>query len=223
MKRVLVGAVAVAVVLGGAGGCSAVQEEREVGYAVDGPVRVLVVDSGTGDVRVSEEGSTVAVTERQEWRGEAPEARHELVDGTLTLTYRCPDGDCAVGYVVRVPAGTRVQVKAGTGSVRLAGLTGDVVADAGTGSVTAERLGSQRAELRAGTGDVRAGFAVAPARVRATAGTGSVRLELPKGQEYAVDAEAGTGEAKVEVPVRTASGHEVVARASTGDVTVSAG
>ncbi|MGW2402045.1 DUF4097 family beta strand repeat-containing protein [Kitasatospora sp. NPDC001664] len=204
MKRVLVAGVVVAGVLAGAGGCAAEPERREAAYAVDGPVRVLVVDSGTGDVQVTGEGSGVAVTERQEWRGKAPEVRHELVDGTLTLSYRCPGHDCSVGYVVRVPTGTEVKVKAGTGDVRLAGLTGVVTAEAGTG-------------------DVRGAFAVAPRSVRAVAGTGDVRLELPKGEEYAVDAEAGTGSVRVDVPVRIASERKVTARAATGDVTVVGG
>ncbi|MFJ8040859.1 DUF4097 family beta strand repeat-containing protein [Kitasatospora sp. NPDC096147] len=223
MKRVALGVVVAAVVVAGVSGCGVDKERRDVGYEVGGMVRVLVVDSGTGDVRVTGGGTAVAVTERQEWSGRQPEARHELVDGELTLSYRCPDGDCSVGYEVKVPAGTQVRVKAGTGDVALTGLTGQLWAEAATGGVRAERIGAQKVELKAGTGDVSAAFAVAPEEVKATAGTGTVRLELPKGEEYAVDAKAVTGAVRVDVPQRTAAERKVVARAGTGDVTVGVG
>ncbi|WP_407989831.1 DUF4097 family beta strand repeat-containing protein [Kitasatospora sp. CMC57] len=222
MKRILAGlGVAVAVVAGGTG-CAA-QQEREVAYGVTEAVRVLVVDGGTGDVEVVGEGSEVRVTEHQSYRGTAPAAAHEVADGTLTLSYRCPEDGCSVGYQVRVPAGTVVRVKAGTGNVRLTGLTAEVEASAGTGGITAERLGGREVQLTVGTGDVKAVFAVAPADVRVKAGTGSVRLTVPKGEEYAVEAAAGTGAVKVQVPVRTSAERRIVVRAATGDVTVSGG
>ncbi|MER5862511.1 hypothetical protein [Kitasatospora sp. NPDC002040] len=222
MKRVLAGIGVAVVVAAGATGCAG-QEEREVAYGVTEAVRTLVVDGGTGDVEVVGEGSEVRVTEHQSYRGAAPAAEHRMVDGTLTLSYRCPGDDCGVSYQVRVPAGTVVRVKAGTGSVRLVGLTGEVAASAGTGGIRAERLGSAKVELTAGTGDVKAGFAVAPTDVRVKAGTGSVRVTVPKGEEYAVEAAAGVGSVDVQVPIRTLSERKIVARAATGDVTVSGG
>ncbi|WP_457028925.1 DUF4097 family beta strand repeat-containing protein [Kitasatospora sp. P5_F3] len=222
MKRVLAGLGVAVAVVAGVTGCAA-QEEREVGYGVTEAVRVLVVDGGTGDVEVVGDGAEVRVTERQSYRGSAPEAEHQVVDGTLTLSYRCPEDGCGVSYQVRVPAGTVVKVRSGTGNVRLTGLTGEVEASAGTGGITAERLGGQKVQLTAGTGDVKAGFAVAPADVRVKAGTGSVRVTVPKGEEYAVEAATGTGSVDVQVPVRTVSERKIVARAATGDVTVSGG
>ncbi|MFJ9518962.1 DUF4097 family beta strand repeat-containing protein [Kitasatospora sp. NPDC101801] len=222
MKRVLVGFGVAVAVLAGVTGCAA-QQEREVAYGVTEAVRVLVVDGGTGDVEVVGEGAEVRVTERQSYRGTAPEAEHRVADGTLTLSYRCPEDGCGVSYQVRVPAGTVVKVKAGTGSVRLVGLTGEVEASAGTGGIAAEGLGGAKVQLTAGTGDVRVGFAVAPSDVRVKAGTGSVRVTVPKGEEYAVEAAAGTGSVDVRVPVRTGSERKIVARAATGDVTVSGG
>lgn len=223
MRRVLAGLGVAAVVVAGVTGCSA-QEEREVGYGVAEAVRVLVVDSGTGDVEVVGGGPEVRVTERQTYRGAAPEAQHEVVDGTLTLSYRCPEDGCAVGYRVLVPAGTVVKVRAGTGDVRLTGLTAEVEATAGTGGITAERLGSTVARLKAGTGDVRAAFTVAPGTVRAEAGTGDVRVVVPAGAaEYEVQARSTTGHVDVGVPVRDRAERSIVARAGTGDVTVSGG
>ncbi|MCX4748452.1 DUF4097 domain-containing protein [Kitasatospora sp. NBC_01287] len=204
----------------GMAGCfwSGAQQHKDVGYAIDQPVRTLVIQGRTGNIRVVGAGSAVRVSEHQDYQHQQPVSTHTVADGTLTLTYSCPD-DCGIDYQVDVPAGTAVRISAGTGDVHLSGLSAEVRAATGTGQVEALGLTSGTATLTSDTGDVSATFTTAPGSLTATTATGNVKVVLPNGG-YAVTAEADTGSVKVTVPQDAASGHAIDARSSTGDVTV---
>ena len=226
MRRMLVRVVSrvgiTAVVAGGMSGCFLADgQERVVVYGVAEPVRTLVVQGHIGEISVRGGGPAVRVTERQTYRGAAPVAVHSTVDGTLTLTYSCPDDGCGVGYEVEVPAGTQVRVSNGTGGVALAGALGAVEARTGTGEVTASGLASPTARLETETGGVSAAFAVRPESVRATSQTGGVRVRVPGGAPYAVEAGARTGDVSVTVARDDAAPQRITARTETGSVTVS--
>ncbi|MER7843191.1 DUF4097 family beta strand repeat-containing protein [Kitasatospora sp. NPDC096077] len=222
MKRVL-GAVAItAVVVLGMQGCLpsfGSDEHRTVGYGVAEPVRELVVDGEDGGVEVTGGGDSVQVVEHQTYRGAEPRTTHEVKDGVLRLAYSC--GSCGVGYRVRVPAGTKVRIKAENGGVHLTGLAAQVDAAVENGGVEAIGLTSPTVHLSATNGGVRADFAAAPATLDARVGNGGVRLRVPSGEAYAVDAQAGSGRADVGVPSRPGAAHTITARAETGGVTVS--
>ncbi|AUY51295.1 DUF4097 family beta strand repeat-containing protein [Streptomyces sp. CB01881] len=223
MKRVLGAAAITGAVLLGMSGCWAGDDEqrRDVAYGVSGSVRELVIAGHTGGVTVRGGGGAVKVSEHQSFHGEAPRSSHELKDGTLTLTYDCEN--CGIGYEVDVPAGTKVRVTAETGGVKLAGLAGEVEATVSTGGVEASGLTSPTALLRTGTGGIEASFATAPGKVEARAQTGGVRLKVPAGDAYAVDASAGTGGVDVTVPRQPGAQHSILARTETGGVTVAHG
>ncbi|MCP2309771.1 hypothetical protein FHR36_002904 [Kitasatospora paracochleata] len=208
-----------AVAAGALAGCSiGPQQHREVAYGVDEPVRVLVVQGATGDIEVVGGGSAVKVVERHQYRGKDPEAVHRVADGTLTLSYRC--SDCSVGYRVEVPEGTVVQLHNSTGDVRVSGMAGRVEAESSTGQVVAKGLKASSVRLESSTGDVSASFADAPAEVTATSSTGSVRVTVPAGRAYAVEAETGTGDVHIGVERSAAAERRITARTGTGDVTV---
>ncbi|MFJ9607061.1 hypothetical protein ACIRS1_12065 [Kitasatospora sp. NPDC101176] len=220
MKRVL-GAVAITgAVLAGMSAClpGDDQEHRTVRYRVSEPVRELVVDAHTGGIVVTGGGDAVQVVEEQNYRGDAPATTHEVRDGVLRLTYDC--SGCGVGYTVRVPAGTKVRIEQETGGVRLVGLAGEVQAQVRTGGVEATGLTSKNVRLSTGTGGVRADFAAAPDTVEATASTGGVRVRVPNGAEYAVDARAGAGGVEVGIPSRPGAARSITARTGAGGVTV---
>ncbi|MFJ6383023.1 hypothetical protein ACIQI7_23865 [Kitasatospora sp. NPDC092039] len=221
MKRVLGAVLITAGVLVGMSGCLPAwgdEERRTVGYGVAGPVRELVVEGVDGGVVVNGGGDAVHVVEKQNYRGAAPRSTHEVTDGVLKLAYDCED--CAIGYTVQVPAGTRVRVKATNGGVRLYGLAGEVEAEATNGGVEAHGLRSPRARLSTVNGGVRADFAAAPSAVEASTTNGGVRLRVPAGEAYAVDARASAGPVEVGVPTRPGAARTVKARAETGGVTV---
>ncbi|MBV6696398.1 hypothetical protein KV557_04575 [Kitasatospora aureofaciens] len=194
-------------------------EHRTVGYGVTDSVQELVIEGHTGGVVVTGGGTAVHVTEDQKYKGGAPRTTHEVKDGVLRLTYDC--GSCGVGYSVEVPAGTKVRVSEETGGVRLVGLAGEVDATVQTGGVEATGLTSPQARLNAGNGGVEATFAAAPTKVEAKASTGGVRLKVPAGEAYAVDAHAKVGGVDVGVPSRAGAPHSITAQADTGGVTVS--
>ncbi|MEV7772032.1 DUF4097 family beta strand repeat-containing protein [Kitasatospora sp. NPDC086791] len=222
MKRVL-GAMAItAGVLVGMSGCLPIgedQEHRTVGYGVAEPVRELVVEGENGGVVVTGGGDAVHVVENQNYRGDAPRSTHEVKDGVLRLTYDCDH--CGIGYTVQVPAGTKVRVKEANGGVRLTGLAAEVEAEVGNGGVEASGLTSPQAKLTAVNGGVRADFAAAPSTVEATTSNGGVRVTVPTGEAYAVDARASVGGVEVGIPSRPGAARSITARAETGGVTVS--
>ncbi|MFJ1703188.1 DUF4097 family beta strand repeat-containing protein [Kitasatospora sp. NPDC088346] len=221
MKRPLPYAAITAVVVLGMSGCFLDQDEhRDVAYSVTEPVRVLVIEGRTGDIRVVGGGDGVRVTEHLSYRDQEPEATHTVADGTLTLGYRCPQDGCGVGYEVRVPAGTEVRVATSTGGVRLSGLTAAVDAATSTGSIEADGLAGAAVRLTTGTGDVAVDFAAGPTGVQVRSDTGSVSVRVPGREEYAVTAGTDTGRVSVSVPRRDDAPRTITARTGTGDVTV---
>ncbi|MFJ9457306.1 DUF4097 family beta strand repeat-containing protein [Kitasatospora sp. NPDC101447] len=222
MKRVL-GAMAItAGVLAGMMGCLPIgddQEHRTVSYGVAEPVKELVVEGENGGVQVTGDGDTVSVVEKQNYQGAAPKSTHEVKDGVLRLTYDCDH--CGIGYTVRVPAGTKVRVKETNGGIRLTGLAGDAEADVKNGGVDASGLSSAQVKLTAVNGGVRADFAAAPTKVEATTSNGGVRVKVPTGEAYAVDAHASVGGVDVGLPSQPGAARSITARAETGGVTVS--
>lgn len=223
MKRVL-GAVAITgAVLFGMSAClpfgGGDEEHRTVSYGLTDGVRELVVEGHTGGVVVTGGGTAVQVTEKQNYKGDAPRTTHEVKDGVLRLTYDCDA--CGVGYDVQVPAGTKVTVRETTGGVRLVGLAAEVDASVDNGGVEATGLTSPQVRLSATNGGVRADFAAAPTKVEAKVSTGGVRLKVPAGAEYAVDAQAGVGGVDLGIPSKAGAARSITARAGTGGVTVS--
>ncbi|AUG77797.1 hypothetical protein CFP65_2987 [Kitasatospora sp. MMS16-BH015] len=222
-KRVLGAAAITGAVLFGMSGCflSDDRQHEDVSYGVGEAVKTLVVRSDTGDVKVTGGGTAVQVTEHRSYRDEQPDATHATAaDGTLTLGYSCPDHDCAVGYEVKVPAGTVVRVVAGTGSVQLAGLKAEVDARTETGSIHAGELAGAKASLSSQTGDVSATFTGDVSEVHGSTETGSIRLKLPTAAAYQVNAKAQTGNVNVGVRQDPAATRTVTATTQTGDVTV---
>jgi len=210
-----------AVVLLSACSALALDKYREVSYGVSAPVHKLVIEGHTGHVRVTGGGSTVSVTERQNYKSAPPHTTHTTTaDGTLTLTYDCHD--CGVDYDVRVPTGTTVSVTAATGDVSLTALGGPVTANTETGHITGTRLTAEQASLSTQTGSVRATFSHTPSIVHATTQTGSVHIAVPRGTRYAVQADAQTGKVDVSVDQADSSPHAITAKTETGDVTVEA-
>ncbi|MFF9645976.1 DUF4097 family beta strand repeat-containing protein [Kitasatospora aureofaciens] len=224
MKRVL-GAVAItAGVLVGMSGCLPIgddQEHRTVSYGVAEQVKELVVEGQNGGVEVTGGGDAVRVVENQNYKGDPPKSTHEVKDGVLRLTYDCDS--CGIGYTVNVPAGTKVRVKETNGGIKLSGLAADAEADVTNGGVEASGLTSPQVRLTAKNGGVRADFASAPSKLEARTSNGGVKLRVPSGEAYTVDAQATTGGTDVSVPSRPGAAHSITARAETGGVTVSGG
>jgi hypothetical protein len=208
-----------------AAGCDTLsaQHRRTDSYSVTTPVRQIDIEVGAGTVTVTPGGSGIEVTEHQSYRGRAIKASHASSDGTLTLRYTCPSGDCGMDYDVRMPAATALRINDDTGDVKLSGLSGAVYVHDGTGDVDVSGLASGQVQLSDDTGDIVGHFTGAPARLSATADTGDVHLLVPAGTSYAVSAKAALGQAHVTVPVLAGASHSITARSDTGDVAIGTG
>lgn len=191
----------------------------------------------SGDITVTQGGDDVVVT----LRGDADlldQIEVRLDEGTLTvdashLTGPTPEGlvnallqaitsSHAVEIQLEVPAGSRLQVKGGSGEVRVAVSLAGAGLDVGSGDV---RLGevTGEVEVRTGSGDVT--LAAVAGAVRVSSGSGDLHLERAGGP---VDVKTGAGdivvgEVRGEVRVLTGSGDLRVERMGAGRLGVRTG
>ncbi len=201
---------------------------------------MIVVHTGTGDVRVvAADRTDVRLTTKEQrsiWGGGVVRVSGDAAD--LRLNDRCDgvrvvDAACGVDSVLEVPRATSVRVVTGTGDLRAENLQGSADLRAGTGDLRAIgvtgtlRLSSQTGDVhvegpspdivaRTSTGDIRV-EASRPRTVQAQADTGDIHISVPD-LTYAVDTHTQTGDASVDVRRDDASPRRLRARTQTGDV-----
>ncbi|WP_326563439.1 DUF4097 family beta strand repeat-containing protein [Micromonospora peucetia] len=171
-------------------------------------IRVL---PGAGDVTVRAIGAQdeVRIKRVVRYQGGQPDATYEIKGSELVLDTDC-GSRCSVSYEVTAPAGVSVQGEAGSGDVdlskvgpvemrlgsgniRVAGSSGPVRAETGSGNIEVAGAGGPvRAE--AGSGDVEVDEVAAAVTLRTSSGNITGR-RLGGG----VDAEAGSGDVTVEL------------------------
>ncbi|WP_018653278.1 DUF4097 family beta strand repeat-containing protein [Actinomadura flavalba] len=227
-------------------GATRAEESRT--YEFTQPLTRLDAETGSGHVDVvAADVRAVKVTERLRFsERRRPTTRREVSGGVLRLRHSCPSGfsigvnTCEVNYRVEVPRALAVRVRAGSGDVRLTGLTGPVDARAGSGdvrvgdlrgaatlrtgsgTVTGRNLtgGTGPYRARAGSGDVDLVFTAPPAALDVEAGSGDVRVGLPGDRPYRVATEAGSGSIDVKVTRKDSAAHTVTAKTGSGDITI---
>jgi hypothetical protein len=205
-------------------------------------VPTMVIDAGTGDVRiVAADRTDVRLTTREKrsvWSG-----GHAKVSGDarrLDLDDDCDsalviDDTCDVSYFLEVPRATDVRVVTGTGDLRAENLEGSVDMQAGTGDLHIVgvrgplRLGTDTGDVhvtapssaivaRTSTGDIDV-EASTPGTIQAQADTGDVDISVPD-LTYKVDVHTDTGDESVDVRRDDASPRKLRAHTQTGDVHV---
>lgn len=141
--------------------------------------------------------------------------------GDVTVTYSCPaQVVCGVAYVIRVPRDAAVQVKTGSGAIRLSGLAGNVTAQADLGLINATGLSGASVSLTTEAGGITAAFTGTPATVQATTRLGAITVRVPGGTSYKVTTHAHLGHATVSVPQNSSSAHVITATADVGPILV---
>ncbi len=204
-------------------------QHRTNTYSISPPVRTLVVNGQVGDVNVTGGTGRVSVTERISYRHKVPHTTHAVRAGTLTLNSNCPvKQTCSVEYRLRVPPDITVRVNDSVGNIRLATLTGQVIAHtnaggidlrslSGTvhvadhaGSINGSRVSSATATLSTNVGSIDIAFSTAPATLVATVSVGSITLRLPRGVPYAVHTSTTVGSTHVTVPRARSSDRAVL-------------
>ncbi|MEU7590962.1 DUF4097 family beta strand repeat-containing protein [Micromonospora sp. NPDC049230] len=214
-------------------------------------IRVL---PGAGDVIVRGNGTAgeARIKRVVRYQGGEPHARYEIKGSELVLDTDCGDR-CSISYEVALPEGVALQgesgsgdvelsrvgtvdLRLGSGDVRIVGASGAVGVETGSGDIeVSEASGAVR--LRAGSGDItarRLGGAVdaeagsgnvnveldKPAAARAHASSGDVTLLVPAGS-YRVRSNTGSGDARVTVADDPAASLVLDGSAGSGNVTIS--
>jgi hypothetical protein len=94
-----------------------------------------------GDVHVTVGAGRVRATERISYRHQLLATTNAMRAGTLTLPRTCPaHRPCDIEYHVRVPPATTVRIDDRLGNVRLAALTGQVIARISVGGIALRSL-----------------------------------------------------------------------------------
>jgi hypothetical protein len=182
------------------------------------------LDTGPGDVSIIQgaRGAPIAVTARITRSFSSPERIDRVEGDVLRLASNCRswlNGACGVDYDVTVPPGTRVIANVGSGDVTIAGLrtrsllvvhggsgdldVRDVSAPAvdlrvGSGNIEGDLRRSSQVTVQTGSGDLALELAGTPDRVRASTGSGSIELAVPRAPSYRIDTDTGSGDVTVD-------------------------
>jgi hypothetical protein len=191
-------------------------------YQVSAPVSTVVVAGHVGNVTITGgSGPTISVTQQVDYSKTPPTTTRTVSGNTLTVTYSCPaQVVCGVAYTLGVPRTVAVQVTAGAGSIRLAGLAGNVTAKADVGLISATGLTGASASLTTSVGAISASFAAAPATVQASARVGAITLRVPGTVSYKVSADAHLGRATISTQQNASSAHAITATTDVGAILI---
>ncbi|NRQ34252.1 DUF4097 family beta strand repeat protein [Nonomuraea sp. NN258] len=196
-----------------------------VSYAVKEKVATLRVETGAGDVEITETGTTeIKVTENLYWNDDKPEAEHRVEGDTLVVSYKCPSswGNCGVNYVIEVPKGLRVKLDSGSGDLTLRSLSGDLEVNVGSGEIDGNGLAGKKFLAESGSGNLELKYASAPESVEVETGSGDITLRVPN-EGYNVRTDLGSGDTKVDVKNDPGAPRAMTLRSGSGDVSVLAG
>jgi Putative adhesin len=196
-------------------------------YTVSEPVHELVVDSDAGSVRiVATDADTISVRQTTHWVTDEPSPKRSIVDGVLRLedADECRGGwtvcRCETDYRIEVPHELAVTVKADAGTVKVAGVTGNLTIESDAGTVQGTGLGSDRVKASTDAGNVKLTFTSAPSWVDAETDAGNVDIDLPR-SEYALDLDTDAGGSSVEGVVQyDLSPRTVKASTDAGDIEI---
>ncbi len=214
------GAVALAI------GALASTHERVVSYPVTGALRGVAFDLADGAIVIVGGGRRDAVfverTERYAF-GHDAQSERSVRDGVFRVRSRCPTsllGQCTVAYRVIVPDNLPVEVRTGSGSVRVREYRGSAQLTSGSGSIDVAGFCGFSLDARAESGDVAAQTACAPPKLSLRTNSGSVSAIVPTGS-YDLDAESASGSETVRGVKRTTEApFSIRALSGSGDVSV---
>ncbi|MCX5382599.1 DUF4097 family beta strand repeat-containing protein [Streptomyces sp. NBC_00083] len=141
---------------------------------------------------------------------------HLTVPPEVALTVRSDSGAIRVRDLTG-PA----DLTNGSGGMTLRGLKGTVRATVGSGEIEATQLATPEADLKTGSGTIRAEFTAPPRRANAVAGSGTVALTVPDGTHYRILGHSGSGARTIaDTLADNTSDHTLDVSSGSGSVTV---
>ena len=183
----------------------------------------ISLNLSSGDVQIQTgSGTQVGVVYTEHYELRKPTVSAARLDGGLQLKASCPGGvfgnNCAINYVVTVPASVSLVLYTGAGDVQLGATTGTIAVNTGDGDVNGTELVSKTVNASTGNGDIQLGWDVAPTTVVTTTGDGDIALVVPPGTAYKVSAHTGNGSTHVTVPQDQAAPASISADTGNGDI-----
>lgn len=217
-------------------------ERHVASYEWQGGEISVTTSSGSVWVRAGT-GTRVEVAYTEHYELKKPTVSASTADGGVQLSAKCPGGifsnNCDINYVISVPASARLMLHTGSGSVRVAGSTGDASIDVGDGGITLDNVAgaivahtgnggihgtqvrSMSFEVSTGNGGIGVDWAVVPTAVTATTGNGGIRLAVPAGSgPYRVSTHTGNGGVNVDIPTDPNAKDTIIARTGNGGIRV---
>jgi hypothetical protein len=145
------------------------------------------------------------------------EARIELVDNRLIVHTPKQGSMIPLAITVRAPAGSNIELSAGSADVDVTGPAGEVKLDTGSGNVALDRADGP-AEIHSGSGALRLGPMLGGLRARS--GSGEIEVSSIGGTTTLVTSSGDVwlGAVQSDVQARTGSGDLTVADAASGQV-----
>ena len=188
-------------------------------------------------------GTQVAVSYTEHYELNRPIISSSTSANGVQLNARCAVGvlgtNCAVNYVITVPAAAPLTLHSGDGSIRVVGgsgadsfdtgsggitfenVSGDIVAHTGDGAIIGDGVRSKGVHASTGSGQVRIDWAVAPSSVAATTGDGGIQLLVPQGSgPYRTSTHTGDGSVHVTVPTDPAATATISAQTGSGGIVI---
>jgi putative adhesin len=205
------------------------REERVASYSVRGALEGVALDLGDADVVVARGGQRPSVAVQHTDRfafGHGARTQRSIAGGIFHVRSRCPATvmhSCSVRYRVLVPDNLPVEVRTGSGTVRLDGYRGSVRVATGSGDIDVAGFCGFSLQARAESGNVAATASCPPQELSLRSTTGSVRAVVPPGR-YQVEAESASGHRSLRGISSVADApFAIQALSSSGDVLVEGG
>lgn len=196
---------------------------EESSYQIDQSVTALVVNARAASVTIVVEDGPVAVTEKYHYSSGKPTTTHRVEGRALQLTESgCGDDDarCDVGYRIRMPSATSVEITAQAGAVKVDGLAGNVHITTEAGAVEGHALSSDEVTIKTEAGAASLEFTEAPTLVRTSTSMGAIELRVPGTTAYAVDVHTEVGGVSVDVDKDPRSAHRIEVKTEVGAVKI---
>ncbi|MDX3000811.1 DUF4097 family beta strand repeat-containing protein [Kribbella solani] len=184
-----------------------------------GPAGVRIVADVATQVEASIDGQ-VHVTVDGTYAAAKPDVRIATTGQELVVQTYCPDIHCAVDLTVEVPAVKMVKAKLDGSSINVVGVTSPLAVDVKNGSVDIARVRSPNVSVDAQGGSVWMLFDNPPKQVSATSSDGSITVQVPRTENYTIDAVAAQGSTNVSVPSDMTASNHLYLRSSYGSITV---
>jgi hypothetical protein len=209
------------------GASEALTHRRTTTTTVARHIERVVVSADTGNVHLEGAGGPrVIVRQELQWMWRRPQVTTRVEGSTLVIGDSCPRAGpvnrCKADLDLAIPFDADVVVEGASGDIVAERLAGHLDLRTDSGDVSGRDLNPIAVRARTDAGNVELDFTTQPVSVQANSNSGDVRVIVPQGGEYRVDATTSAGDVDVHGVIRNDRAlRSIAATANAGDVTVS--